>query len=88
MFSLFEVFLFLRQILFIRFKFSDNNRQLYLISTLRHLPGKIFDLTPEITKFPISLSSLLNQKDNGAGPRLGPAGNWISTNHSFNCTDT
>lgn len=46
MFSLFDVFLLLRQISLLSFKFSDNNRQLYLISTLlsmRHLPGKIFD---------------------------------------------
>lgn len=57
MFSLFEVFLFLRQRSLFSFKFSDNNRQLYFISTLlsmRHLPGKIFDLTPEIIKFPIT----------------------------------
>lgn len=33
---------------------------------MRHLPGKIFDLTPEIMEFSITPSSFLNQKDNGA----------------------
>lgn len=67
MFSPFEVFLFLRQISLLSFKFSDDNRQQYLISTLlsmRHLPGKIFDSRDHgISNY----SSLLSQpKDNGA----------------------